>query len=1000
MKIAIEGCCHGELDAIYSQINHLESQNNYKVSLLLICGDFQAIRNLQDLQCMAVPDKYKKLGEFYKYYTGEKKAPILTIIIGGNHEASNYLWELYHGGWLAPNIYFLGHAGCVQVNGIRIAGASGIFQHYDFFQGHFERLPYDRSTMRSTYHIREYNVLRLSLLSSPSIFLSHDWPQSIEHHGNLRNLLARKTFLKNDINSGKLGSPPLMGLLRTLKPKWWFSAHLHTRFEARVIHEMSEKAEGGRVDSNETGVTGGNDRQRTEVECANPDEIIIDDLDGEITGGGKVPPSVDVQNTDTKITRSDETTSEFPPAQSSNPDEIKLDDEEEDVVAPPPPPPKPLPIPTISRLSETRFLALDKCLPRRQFLEVIDLPSSPEPSNASSNSKQVVYDDANPTLAYDPEWLAITRAFNPFMSVSRNQLTYPDEADARSAVKQEIEWVRANLYGIVSGTGSEQEINRKTELADMVKAVESCQRFEITAPGGAVGGNSQPFSSTNPPTGSASSTPPDPGSSSPPPPASSTDPPPPPASSNTPAPSSSAPPVSDSSQTTTTSDVGQSSSSSSQPSSTSSSPPITSGSSSSSNTSAPPTSAGPSGSSASLLSGPSSSIPTLTTQVVVSTQPNGNVVTSISTIEVSGAAMPTTSSGLAAQNDNTSSKGFFDNKGAVAGVFAVVGLIALVLLIALVTNAVRRRQAKKFDRDVAEAAAEAAASARARPDFDDDDFSYGANRSVYTDVSHGTYSQQPLQHMESYNMTELPPFDSYAGVGAANLNRSKSQTAPYNAFAGPGIRPGPSPPMPSPPDPFYDSGVGMPMPNNTGGYPGMYGQAQPYADPQAGLLQAAGLTGGAGIATGAVLARGPSHGPNSSLSRNKSSGSRTLGGISASDHQHETYASHYQPQPQGYPPQQYSPPQDQTYPLQNARPVSMTEDPYAGYTDEPSPHISHSPRGEQFAVSSSPENESEGEEDGQYRPYQDDEQHYRESLGDEEDYGYGGGRRVLKVANE
>ncbi len=161
-----------------------------------------------------------------------------------------------------------------------------------------------------------------------------------------------------------------MGLLRTLKPKWWFSAHLHTRFEARVIHEMSEKAEGGRVDSNETGVTGGNDRQRTEVECANPDEIIIDDLDGEITGGGKVPPSVDVQNTDTKITRSDETTSELPPAQSSNPDEIKLDDEEEDVVAPPPPPPKPLPIPRISRLSETRFLALDKCLPRRQFLEV------------------------------------------------------------------------------------------------------------------------------------------------------------------------------------------------------------------------------------------------------------------------------------------------------------------------------------------------------------------------------------------------------------------------------------------------------------------------------------------------------------------------------------------------------------------------------------------------------------------------------------------------------
>ena len=66
IQIAVEGCCHGELPAIYEQIKKLEIQNGYKVDLLLICGDFQAIRNHQDLQCMAVPDKYKQLGEFYK----------------------------------------------------------------------------------------------------------------------------------------------------------------------------------------------------------------------------------------------------------------------------------------------------------------------------------------------------------------------------------------------------------------------------------------------------------------------------------------------------------------------------------------------------------------------------------------------------------------------------------------------------------------------------------------------------------------------------------------------------------------------------------------------------------------------------------------------------------------------------------------------------------------------------------------------------------------------
>lgn len=128
-----ERCCHGELDAIYSHVNHLENRHNYKVDALLICGDFQAMRNKEDVGNMACPTKYKVLGGFHRYYTGQKKAPMLTIVIGGNHEASNYMWELYHGGWLAPNIYFLGHAGCIQLNGIRIAGISGIYNenHYN-----------------------------------------------------------------------------------------------------------------------------------------------------------------------------------------------------------------------------------------------------------------------------------------------------------------------------------------------------------------------------------------------------------------------------------------------------------------------------------------------------------------------------------------------------------------------------------------------------------------------------------------------------------------------------------------------------------------------------------------------------------------------------------------------------------------------------------------------------------------------------------------------------
>ena len=152
VQIAVEGCCHGELDAIYDSIRLTQQQTGVAIDVLIICGDFQAVRNQArgdrreiargraqradrcdpmartrpcapapspappptrrqaDLSTMACPPKYRSMASFYKYYSGEKVAPVLTIVIGGNHEASNHMWELYYGGWLAPNIYFLGRA--------------------------------------------------------------------------------------------------------------------------------------------------------------------------------------------------------------------------------------------------------------------------------------------------------------------------------------------------------------------------------------------------------------------------------------------------------------------------------------------------------------------------------------------------------------------------------------------------------------------------------------------------------------------------------------------------------------------------------------------------------------------------------------------------------------------------------------------------------------------------------------------------------------------------
>lgn len=235
MRIAVEGCAHGELDIIYETVQEMEKASGQKIDLLICCGDFQSTRNLSDLKCMAAPDKYKEMCTFYKYYSGEKIAPMLTIFIGGNHEASNYLQELPYGGWVAPNIYYLGYASVVTVAGVRIAGLSGIYKSQHWMQGHYEKPPYNEDTIRSIYHIRNLEIFRLKQLTGNiDVFLSHDWPSGITKYGNENVLLKRKPFFKNDIENNMLGSPPSMELLEHHYPSYWFSAHLHCKFAALV----------------------------------------------------------------------------------------------------------------------------------------------------------------------------------------------------------------------------------------------------------------------------------------------------------------------------------------------------------------------------------------------------------------------------------------------------------------------------------------------------------------------------------------------------------------------------------------------------------------------------------------------------------------------------------------------------------------------------------------------------------------------------------------------
>jgi lariat debranching enzyme len=186
---------------------------------------------------MSVPSKFRQIGDFHEYYSGQAVAPYPTIFVGGNHEAGNYLFELYYGGWVAPSIYYVGAANVLRFGPLRIAGLSGIWKGYDYGKPHFERLPYNEDDVKSIYHVRELDVRKLmQLRTQVDVGLSHDWPRGVELCGNYNHLFKTKPFFREDSETGKLGSLAAKYVLDRLRPPHWFSAHLHVRYPAVVAH--------------------------------------------------------------------------------------------------------------------------------------------------------------------------------------------------------------------------------------------------------------------------------------------------------------------------------------------------------------------------------------------------------------------------------------------------------------------------------------------------------------------------------------------------------------------------------------------------------------------------------------------------------------------------------------------------------------------------------------------------------------------------------------------
>jgi lariat debranching enzyme len=432
-----------------------------------------------------MPAKYREMHDFHEYYSGTRKAPYLTIFVGGNHEAANYLFELYYGGWVAPNIYYMGAANVLKLGPLRIAGMSGIWKGFDYKKQHHERLPYNEGDVKSIYHVRELDVRKLlQIRTQVDVGISHDWPRGVEWKGDWKKLFRQKAHLEEDARNGQLGSVAATYVMDRLRPPYWFSAHLHCKYAAVIDHEKSEEASGPaasassngaaveeapKKNSDEIDLDMDDDEPSTQMQSAkNSDEIDLDMDDDEPTpasrsetntilpvnadeidleleddadpstapvapgqglDGARVPiaPSAVEDNTDTTSAVSEDLRAQLPAS-----------------FAKPPPRPEPTnqPIshpPGITN-TKTNFLALDKCLPHREFLQVLSMPAISD-SNASF--------DRPLQLEYDREWLAITRVFASELTVGGdpNARAPPDldESHYTPLIDASQTWIEENI---------------------------------------------------------------------------------------------------------------------------------------------------------------------------------------------------------------------------------------------------------------------------------------------------------------------------------------------------------------------------------------------------------------------------------------------------------------------------------------------------------------------------------------------------------------------------
>lgn len=236
LHFAVVGDVHDHFDLLIRRLDAWTKRTGRQLDFVLQVGDLQANRHSDDLETMATPQKYRRLGDFHKLFASSQVLPWPLYFIGGNHEPYGWLDQHPGGATLMPNLHYIGRAGTVRLAGLQVVGMSGIYSELRF---NLPRPPVGdilkHSRKHYTFHTED-DVSKAVDFGRADILLLHEWPQGVLAGEQPANWLHLKHGAVHGGEIDKFGNAFGRYLLDTLRPAIVFCGHMHMPFEAEITN--------------------------------------------------------------------------------------------------------------------------------------------------------------------------------------------------------------------------------------------------------------------------------------------------------------------------------------------------------------------------------------------------------------------------------------------------------------------------------------------------------------------------------------------------------------------------------------------------------------------------------------------------------------------------------------------------------------------------------------------------------------------------------------------